>query len=112
MITYLDIEGFDWDERNSLHNVYKFKTFQRESEEVFKNNPIIFATCNNTRNEERILAYGKTNSKKLLTVVFTIRCRKIRIIAARPQSNSEKILYNEESAKDIKENPFLQKRKI
>ena len=47
--------------------------------------------------EIRFAALGKTYGSRLLTVVFTLRARKIRVISARPMSRSERKLYEEEN---------------
>lgn len=107
MISILDIDGFDWDSGNDLKNYDKHGISKKEAEEVFDNFPMFFGKGRNEGSEERMLAYGKTNSDKLLTLVFTFRKNKIRIISARLQSRKERSAYNEKAKKAIKANPGL-----
>lgn len=46
--------------------------------------------------EERFAALGATLSGKLLTVIFTTRVDKIRVISARPMSREERSYYEAE----------------
>ena len=52
-----------------------------------------FPDSRHSQNESRFLALGKTHNNKLLTVVFTIRSNKIRVISARRQNKKERSLY-------------------
>lgn len=96
-----DVEGFDWDLGNKKKSVLKHKVKNSESEEIFFNKPVIIADKNHSQNEERYLAYGITNKKRLLVIAFTIRSRNIRIISSRNQDKKEKEFY-EKSKKNTK----------
>lgn len=97
MISILDVDGFEWDSGNEFKSYDKHKINKKEAEEIFDNYPLFFVRGKNKGSEERMLAYGKTNSDKLLTLVFTIRKNKIRIISARQQSRKERKVYYEKA---------------
>lgn len=85
---------FEWDEGNQDKNWNKHNVYYREIEEVFFNRPIkIFPDFQHSQTEHRFLAYGKTNTGDLLTVVFTIRDQKLRVISARRQNKKERHIY-------------------
>lgn len=87
-------DGFEWDEGNENKNVVKHSVSNKEAEQVFFNNPAIFDDeKHSSKKERRYYALGRTNSNKLLTIVFTIRKNKIRIISARPMGKREKKGY-------------------
>ena len=85
---------FEWDEYNREKNRIKHNVTQIECEEIFVNDPIYFADEKHSKVEQRYTAYGETtNKKRLLTIVFTIRTDKIRVISARDQSKKERKVY-------------------
>jgi len=89
-----NIVGFDWDEGNVLKNWLKHRVSAGECEEIFFNEPLLIAEdSKHSQIERRYLALGQTNDNKLLTVIFTIRENKIRIISARGQNAKEKNFY-------------------
>jgi uncharacterized protein len=91
------IKGFEWDEGNSRKNERKHGVTDRESEEVFFNQPLVVAESSKGSPETRYAALGKTYGSRRLTVVFTVRTNKIRVISARPMSRSERKLYEKEN---------------
>jgi uncharacterized DUF497 family protein len=91
------IDGFEWDKVNSHKNERKHGVTDRESEEIFFNESLIIARSSERGAEIRYAALGKTYGSRLLTVVFTVRANKIRVISARPMSRSERKLYEEEN---------------
>ncbi len=99
MIEFDKIEGFQWDKGNIDKNLQKHGISNNESEQIFFNEPLIVAgdTIHSTSEEIRYFALGKTDSNKLLTVVFTIRENLIRIISARLMSKKEKEFYHEKT---------------
>ena len=89
-------EGFDWDEANELKNWEKHSVKKTESEQIFFNMPIVVSETYCTTDSDRFLALGKTNDGRLLTIIFTIRKKKlIRIISARDMSRKERKIYDE-----------------
>ena len=85
---------FDWDEGNLNKNLHKHKITNEESEEIFLNPPItVIEDVKHSLYEPRFTALGKTDSGKLLTIIFTARSKKIRIISARQMNKKERKLY-------------------
>jgi len=85
---------FDWNKGNQEKNLIKHKVSYKESEEVFFNKPLrIFPDKKHSKTEVRLVALGKTDKKRKLTIIFTLRNKKIRIISAREMSRKERKTY-------------------
>lgn len=85
---------FDWNKGNIDKNWKRHKVDFRECEEIFSNQPLkIFYDEKHSQKEGRFLAYGITNRQRKLTVIFTIRNKKIRVISARNQNRKERRKY-------------------
>jgi len=95
------MEGFDWDKGNLVKNWYKHKVSEKEIEEVFFNEYVIFFDKQHSQTEERYVLYGSSHNNRLLTVIFTIRKFFIRIISARDQSKKEKAYYSKNTKLSI-----------
>jgi|SRR5208283_654839 len=100
MKNWLDIvsrsEGFEWDEGNVNKNWEKHRVSHIECEEIFFNDPIIINRDEpHSTSEDRYFVLGKTDSDRLLFVVFTLRGAKIRIISARDMNRKEKKAYEQ-----------------
>lgn len=90
--------SFDWDEGNIEKNWQKHKVHFKEAEEIFLNKPvIIIEDPKHSDIEQRFVAYGQTNLNRKLTVFFTIRRNKVRVVSARDQSRKERRLYEKEA---------------
>mgnify|MGYP001608841903 CR=1 FL=1 len=88
------IGGFDWDEGNIGKNWDKHQVSPFECEEVFFNKPLIAANDEkHTKNEERYVVLGITRRERLLSIIFTIRGNKIRVISARDMNKKERGWY-------------------
>ena len=86
--------SFDWDEGNKDKNWKKHKVHFKEAEEVFLNKPlIIFPDTKHSFTENRFQALGVTDNQRKLSVFFTIRVDKIRVISVRDQNKKERIKY-------------------
>jgi uncharacterized protein len=86
--------GFEWDAGNSEKNWKKHKVSSDEAEQVFASDPLKLADdIKHSENEPRFLALGKTKKNRLLSIAFTVRVPKIRVISARPMSEMDKIKY-------------------
>ena len=95
------MEEFDWDEANIEKNWIKHQVYWKETEEVFLNQPILtFEDTKHAETEKRFIVLGKTNKKRLLHVVFTVRNKKIRVICARDQNRKERKTYESQTEKD------------
>lgn len=93
---------FDWDEQNISKNWKKHKAAYTECEEIFFNEPLFVSEIDRSKimyRESRYIAYGTTNAGRLLTVVFTVRGNKIRVISARDMGRPERRFYNENAEK-------------
>ena len=91
--------GFEWDAGNTDKNWEQHRVSRGECEQVFFNRPIrIAADLKHSDQEERFAALGQTSSGRLLTLVFTIRDERIRIISARSMSRRERSLYEQEES--------------
>ena len=90
----IKVYEFEWDEANKEKNWVKHRVMWKECEEIFTNEPLDIAPDPlHSQKEMRYAALGKTNSGRLLFVVFTTRQGKIRIISARNQDNKERRQY-------------------
>lgn len=86
--------AFEWDKGNINKNLKKQKVTNLEAEEIFRNNPLkIFYDVIHSRIERRFIAHGITNEIRSLTIIFTLRKQKIRIISARDQNKKERKIY-------------------
>jgi uncharacterized DUF497 family protein len=79
---YNNIDGFEWDAKKELTNIAKHGVSFREAAQVFADpNRIIIYDRTHSTAEIRWLCIGKT-SHGIVTIRFTLRRDKIRIIGA------------------------------
>ena len=90
------VEGFQWDDGNSSKNWARHQVSQTEAEQVFLNRPLVVAAAP-FASEAREFAFGRTNTGRLLTVVFTVRGSWLRVISVRPMSRRERRGYGKAS---------------
>lgn len=88
--------GFQWDKGNAGKNETKHGVTDREAEEIFFSRPLLIARSPKGPGEVRYAALGKTHGGRFLTVVFTVRSDRIRVISARPMSKKERETYEKE----------------
>jgi len=89
---------FDWDKHNKDKNWEKHKVNFQECEQVFFNRPLkTLYDKKHSQKEERFVGLGKTDKKRRLVIVFTIRNKKIRAISARNMSQKERRLYEQKT---------------
>jgi uncharacterized protein len=94
---------FEWDEGNIEKSHLKHKVTFKEAEEVFINKPrFLFEDRKHSTKEIRYGMFGTTNLGRKLSVVFTVRIEKVRIITARDMSKKERGAYEK-----IKENSSI-----
>ena len=92
--------GFQWDEGNSEKNWEKHKVSKSECEQAFFNLPLIITDdTKHSIDENRWFILGRTDTDRLLFIVFTIRENLIRVISARNMNNKEREIYNEQNKK-------------
>ena len=88
------IDSFDWDAGNRVKNVIGHAVSNKESEEAIFNRPVFFFEDEkHSLVEQRFLALGRSNVGRLLTIVFTVRESKIRVISARDMHKKERLVY-------------------
>lgn len=86
--------GFDWDAGNRDKNWRKHQVSLAECEQAFFNQPLLLLEdAKHSTKEARTLLLGITDEGRLLSVVFTERGAKIRVISARPMHKNERELY-------------------
>lgn len=103
MINWGQVSGFDRDEGNIRKNADKHNVSQGEAEQVFFNAPLLVVVdLEHSCQETRFHALGKTDSKRLLHIIFTLRAAEvlIRVISARDMHRKERIFY-EQAKKDV-----------
>ena len=87
---------FQWDRGNSNKNLVKHKVQNWECEQVLFNKPLlVLEDPGHSVAERRWAAFGKTDSGRLLVVIFTKRGNLLRVISARDMNSKEKIFYEE-----------------
>jgi hypothetical protein len=99
MIDLGRVVGFDWDAGNLGKNA-KHGVENRESEEVFFNQPLLLTQdSGHSITESRYRALGRTDRGRCLMVIFALRIEStlIRVISARPMNRKERALYGEQS---------------
>ena len=95
---FLNCTGFDWDDGNSEKNWILHQVSRNESEQVFFNAPIVVVDdISHSQSEKRWFLLGKTDTNRLLFVVFTVREELIRVISSRVMSKKERRIYHEKS---------------
>ena len=90
-------EGFEWNDGNINKNWLKHKVSPAECEQLFFNRPLIIQDdIKHSEVEKRFYALGRTDSKRTLFIVFTVRNKRIRVISARDMSRKEREVYSNE----------------
>lgn len=99
---FKNIEGFEWDRWNKEKSWLKHNIIYKEAEEVFEDEySYISEDKKHSQIEKRFQILGLTKINNKLTVVFTLRGLKIRIISARLMNKKERIKYENEKQKII-----------
>lgn len=81
---------FEWDEQKNAMNRKKHGITFEDAVRIFENQHLVFRSMKN--DEIRYLAIGTVN-EVILTVVFTHRDVRTRIISARKASKNERTTY-------------------
>lgn len=85
---------FEWDKGNIDKNFKKHGVTDKEAEEVFgSQRKTIMEDEKHSLKELRYMLWGKTKTGRELTVFFTLRKNKVRIISARDMSRKERRAY-------------------
>lgn len=95
------VSGFDWDSGNRT-KCQKHGVTIAEIEALFQNSPRIAPDMKHMRDEDRLIAVGRTGEERPLFVAFTIRTKNgrhlIRPVTARYMHAKEIEAYEEESS--------------
>ena len=87
-------DGFIWDAGNIYKAWMSHRVLPDECHEAFENRARLTATdMKHSGEEERFFLYGQTAKGPLLSIVFTIRGNKIRVISPRDMSKRERTSY-------------------
>jgi hypothetical protein len=93
---------FEWDENKNSKNKTKHKIGFEEAKTVFSDKDAIELEA--SRNGEyRIIRIGKTATRFILLVVYTMRGIVVRLISARQANRKERNLYIEQKIKNQKD---------
>jgi uncharacterized DUF497 family protein len=88
--------GFEWDAGNFEKNWERHQVSAAECEQVFFQRPVLIARDRkHSRGETRYAALGQTAGGRRLTIVFTIRDTRVRVISARAMSRRERRMYEQ-----------------
>lgn len=88
--------AFEWDKGNINKNFIKHNIADKEAEELFDNEPkFILEDEKHSFTETRYMIWGVTNKGRRLSVFFTFRGEKVRIISARDMHKKERRKYEE-----------------
>ena len=95
--------SFAWNKGNIDKNLKKHNVTNKKAEEVFENKPIfIFEDEKHSKSEKRYMLWGVTDQKRKLSIFFTIRNNRVRIISARDMHKKERGAYEEKIKTDTK----------
>jgi uncharacterized DUF497 family protein len=88
---------FDWDQDNVEH-IARHNVTPAEAEQVLRNKAIIVAS--QIRNgEERVLCVGRTDARRAIQLIYTIRQGRFRVVTAHDASRRmRRFLYEAEEA--------------
>jgi hypothetical protein len=82
--------GFEWDESNATKNWDRCDVSMVECEQIFFNKPLMVKRDKaQSLTENRYYTLGRTDTNRLLFVVFTVRTDRIRVISARDMTDRE-----------------------
>ena len=85
---------YEWDKGNIEKNLIKHNVTSQETEEPFDNKPnSIIRDEKHSLKERRYLLWGTTDKGRKLSIIFTIRKNKIRIISVRDMNKKERKAY-------------------
>lgn len=88
---------FEWDPNKAKSNFEKHRVLFFEAASSFYDEKTLeFDDLVHSHSEKRLIRIGKTQTDKVVFVVFTFRLGKIRNISARKASGKEKKVYEEQ----------------
>ena len=84
---------FEWDAANRKH-IARHAITPKEAEEAATIEPLE-AAVQQHEDEERVLCFGRTKAGRLLTVLYTERRGKVRVVTAYEMTKDQQRLYFE-----------------
>lgn len=84
---------FEWDAENRKH-IARHDVTPEEAEEAILIEPLE-ADVQQHGSEERVLSFGRTKSGRLLTVLYTERRGRVRVVTAYDMTKEQQQLYFE-----------------
>src|SRR5262245_59882359 len=94
MVSEKNIVEFEWDAGNSAKNWDRHRVSVKETEEAFFDGRKLFLTdIQHSYHEHRFIIIAKTESGRLLFIVYTLRKENIRVISARDANRKEERAY-------------------
>jgi len=86
--------AFDWDKGNVEKNLTKHNVTNKEAEEVFSSElGFVFKDESHSASEKRYMLWGTTRVGRKLSIIFTVRDKKVRVISARDMHTKERGEY-------------------
>ncbi|MFP4254655.1 MAG: BrnT family toxin [Halothece sp.] len=85
---------FEWDKAN-LDHIANHQISATEVEQIFSDLSRLKAKAYSVGQEERFATLGQTKTGRILTVIYTIRNGKIRVITAYRATKKEQRRYQE-----------------
>ena len=82
---------FNWDAANTRH-IARHGVTPEEVEQVFANDAMIVGTQDDSQ-EERWLCFGRTKAGRFLTVIYTERKGRVRVVTAYRMSRAQQRMY-------------------
>ena len=102
-MNFRDAIGFEWDAGNLTKNWEKHGVTNQESEQVFSNRAFfVLDDEKHSESEQRQMIFGSTDEGRFLSVTFTMRDRRIRVISARDLSRPERKFFDEHVKRNTK----------
>ena len=80
---------FQFDSAKAAINTKKHGVSFADAEGVFYDAMAIHQRDPDSGDEERFVAVGMSNTGKILVVIYTLRCKEIRLISARRATRTE-----------------------
>ncbi len=87
---------FEWDEEKNQSNIKKHGVSFETAKLIFSGPIFTWVDDREDYGEERIISIGIAEEVAILTVAYTDREERIRLISARPASRKERKIYNEQ----------------
>ena len=94
MVDFINYQEFEWDAWNIKKNQQKHRVTVIECEQIFSDpqKRIFYDRSHSTGKENLFILIGSTDVGRVLTIAFTIRNNRIRVISARDLNRKERYL--------------------